>query len=164
MVQCPGCHPPLLHVYFLLCNTGKVFFMQRRRDLNLKENQCWSCSNVKFQVLVHWACVLTCPGWCWCCWLCQHRWRSWSEFQSRGRSAEWRHPEGPPDRQNESTPPTWKRARTELCFTFCLLSSLGTWRTNRPSLRELTEMPEENISMRNQRSFKASAAKSIHWF
>lgn len=28
-----------------------------------------------------------------------------------------------------------------LIFTFCLLSSLGTCRTNTPSLRELTEMP-----------------------
>lgn len=28
-------------------------------------------------------------------------------------------------------------------LTFCLLSAVGTWRTKKPSLRELTEMPAE---------------------
>lgn len=30
-----------------------------------------------------------------------------------------------------------------IVLTFCLLSAVGTWRTKKPSLRELTEMPAE---------------------
>lgn len=94
--------------------------------------------------------LLTCPGWCWCCLFCQRRSQSWSRSRSRGRSAGLRLPvKTQSNRRSVKT-----RAKLHeiwfiqsLGFTFCLLSSLGTCRTNKPSLRELTEIPAEGRTL-----------------
>lgn len=120
------------------------------RMINMKgagDYQCRLCTALWGTVCVFLP--LTCPGWCWWCWFCQHRWRSWSGSRSHGRSAE----PHLPARKHRQTQISFSVGRFfsffktaakqlgVLIFTFCLLSSLGTCRTNTPSLRELTEMP-----------------------
>lgn len=48
--------------------------------------------------------ALTCPGWCWCCWFCRHRWRSWSRSRLHARFAKPR----PPEKNAPQTCWVWK--------------------------------------------------------
>lgn len=59
---------------------------------------------------------LTCPGWCWCCWFCRHRWRSWSRSRSRARFAKSRHPEKNPPQTRWVRKPPNSEPKTAFCY------------------------------------------------
>lgn len=108
---------------------------------------------------------LTCPGWRWRSWPFWPSWRVWSPARSHGYSAAQDRPEGHTAAVKRGTSVRHHvkvMTVTSYC-TFCLLSSLGKWITNIPSLRELTEIP---VWRKNKHAYwenKTRMNSSVDW-